>query len=75
MEEDETVCCDSENGIGKIIIRVRKRVKIEANPMAAGLRNEESVSGIAGEDSGGAEERQCPRRQRRNRGVYGNGID
>lgn len=75
VKEDETVRRDSENGIGEIVIRVRKRVKVEANPMAAGLRNEESVSGIAEENPGGAEERQCPRGKRRDGGVFGDGID
>lgn len=54
MEEDEGIGGDGENGIGEIVIRVRKRVKVEADPMAAGLRNEESVGGIVGENSSGA---------------------
>lgn len=75
MEEDEIVCGDGENGIGEIVIWVWEREEVEADPMAAGLRNEESVDGIAGEDSGGAEQGQGPREQRRNGGVWGNGID
>lgn len=58
MEENDGVSGDGENGIGEIEISIRERVKVEADPMASRLRNEESVGGIGRENSGGEKKRQ-----------------
>lgn len=53
MQENGGVGGDGEDGVGEVVERVRERVEMEADPVAAGAGDVEGVSCFSGEDAGG----------------------
>lgn len=53
VQEDGCVGGDGEDGVCEVVERVRERVEVEADPVAAGTGDVEGVSCFSGEDASG----------------------